>query len=301
MPIAAYPTATAPDSLFCPGGRRITLEPRPLIMGVLNVTPDSFSDGGLWLEPKQAVAHAKTMVAQGAELLDLGAESTRPGGGVYGRGAQNVPAAEELQRLIPVLEAVREQISIPISVDTRKGEVARVALAAGADLINDISAGIDPELLSAVASSGCPIVLMHSRGPLHSMQRQIRFDDLLAEVRAELDLAVERAVEAGIDRQQIIIDPGLGFGKQGHQNLELLRRLDTLRSLDRPILVGASRKSFIGDITGTPADQRLAGSLATIGWAARQGVAIVRVHDVAETVQFLRTWQAIDEASGDGL
>jgi dihydropteroate synthase len=301
MPIAAYPTATATDSLLCPGGRRITLEPRPLIMGVLNVTPDSFSDGGLWLEPKQAIEHATAMVAQGAELLDLGAESTRPGGGIYGHGAQIVPAAEELRRLIPVLEAVRKQVSIPISVDTRKGEVARAALAAGADLINDISAGTDPKLLAAVASSGCPVVLMHSRGPLHSMQRQVRFDDLLGEVRAELDFAVERAVDAGIDRQQIIIDPGLGFGKKAHHNLELLRRLDSLGSLGRPILVGASRKSFIGDITDTPPDQRLAGSLATIGWAARQGVAIVRVHDVAETVQYLRIWQAIDEAAGDGF
>lgn len=301
MPIAADPTAIVPDTLFCPAGRRITLGSRPLVMGVLNVTPDSFSDGGRWLEPQRAIEYAQTLVAQGAELLDLGAESTRPGGGVYGRGAQTVPVAEELRRLLPVLEAVRKQISIPISVDTRKGEVARMALAAGADLINDVSAGADPELVAAVASSGCPVILMHSRGPLRSMQRRVRFVDLLGEVRAELELAVGQAIEAGIDRQQIIIDPGLGFGKQGQQNLELLRRLDTLRTLGRPILVGASRKSFIGEITGTPADHRLAGSLAAVGWAARQGAAMVRVHDVAETVQFLRTWQAIDgAASGDG-
>ena len=194
-------------------------------MGVLNLTPDSFSDGGLWLEPRRAVGHAIAMVKQGADLLDLGAESTRPGGGVYGRGAQSVPVTEELRRLIPVLEAIRERLSIPISVDTRKGEVAQAALAAGADLINDISAGSDPGLLASVAESGCPVVLMHSRGALRSMQRRIRFDDLLGEVRAELATAVAKAVDAGIDRRQIVIDPGLGFGKLGHQSLELLHRL----------------------------------------------------------------------------
>lgn len=268
-------------------------------MGVLNLTPDSFSDGGLWLDTRRAVEHAISMVSQGADLLDLGAESTRPGGGVYGSGAQRVPVAEELRRLLPVLEAIREQVSVPISVDTRKGKVAQEALAVGADLINDISAGSDPQLLAAVAESGCPVVLMHSRGRLRSMQRRIRFADLLGEVRAELATAVSRAVEAGVDRQQIVIDPGLGFGKLGHQNLELLRRLEELSSLGRPVLIGASRKSFIGDVTEAPVDERLAGSLATVAWAAHQGAAIVRVHDVAETVQFLRTWRAIAEASGE--
>jgi dihydropteroate synthase len=268
-------------------------------MGVLNITPDSFSDGGRWLEPEEAIARGAEMAAAGADLLDLGAESTRPGGGIYGAGADPVPVSEELRRLLPVLEGLRRELSIPISVDTRKGEVARAALAAGADLINDISALEDSGLAEAVGETGCPVVLMHSRGRLRTMQRHIHFENLVSEVEAELEVAIDRATRLGIARDQVVIDPGIGFGKTGPQNLELLRSLDHLHALGRPILVGASRKSFIGELTGEPAPERLAGSLAAVAWAAAHRAAILRVHDVGETVRFLRVWEAIDAAGGN--
>jgi dihydropteroate synthase len=273
-------------------------------MGILNLTPDSFSDGGLWTDLPRAVDHALRMLEDGADLLDLGAESTRPGGGVYGAGAETVPTDEEIARLIPVLEAVRRATGAPISVDTRKGEVAEQALAAGADLINDVSALADPRLAEAVAKAGCPVVLMHSRGDLSAMQTGIHFEDVLGEVRTELAAALERAAGAGIagiDEAQVVLDPGIGFGKTWEQNLALVARLDELAVLGRPILLGASRKSFLGktvERTGRPMPppaRRLAGSLAAVGWSARlpATAAIVRVHDVAETVQFLDVWEAL--------
>lgn len=274
----------------------LSWQARPLIMGVLNTTPDSFSDGGLWIDPTAAVDHAQEMVAQGADILDLGAESTRPGGGVYGQGAELVSAEAELDRLLPVLEAVRQRVAVPISVDTRKGRVAAAALGAGADMINDISALSDPDLAAAVSAAGCPVVLMHSRGQLRSMQQQITFDDVAAEVTEDLNTLVERALTYGVTRPQILIDPGIGFGKTAQQNLELLRRLDVIRNLDLPLLVGASRKSFIGEIAGTDATERLSGSLAAVSWAAHHGAAVVRVHDVADTHQFLQVWKAIESA-----
>ena len=286
------------QTLICASGRILELAGRPLVMGVLNLTPDSFSDGGLWMDPSRALARAEEMVDQGADLLDLGAESTRPGGGVYGSGARMVSEEEELNRLLPVLEPLRERVAVPLSVDTRKSSVARIALDAGADLINDISCLADPELATVVAERGSPLVLMHSRGDLATMQKQIHFDDVVADVINDLELAIHRAVQRGVSSDKILIDPGIGFGKTERQNLELLRRLDELQKLDLPILVGASRKSFIGAITNQPAEGRLSGSLATIAWAASQGAAMVRVHDVAETVQFLEVWQAIDTAEG---
>jgi dihydropteroate synthase len=271
-------------------------------MGILNLTPDSFSDGGLFPDPGKAVERGLALLALGADLLDLGAESTRPGGGIYGAGARTVPAEEELARLLPVLDGLRRQTDAPLSVDTRKGEVAREALAAGADLVNDVAALGDPDLGRAVAHAGCPLVLMHSRGDLSTMQQEIHFADLLAEVRAELVQAVERAVALGVDPGQLVLDPGIGFGKTARQNLLLLRRLDAFADLGRPLLVGASRKSFLGKLgDGPPAppERRLGGSLAAVGWAARQGAALVRVHDVAETVQFLAAWKAITEATSE--
>ena len=265
-------------------------------MGVLNVTPDSFSDGGSWLESGRAVEHALAMAEDGAEILDLGAESTRPGGGVYGGGGGGVSVTQELDRLLPVLEALRPEISIPISVDSRKGEVARQALAAGADLINDVGGLKDPELIAAVADAGCPVVAMHSRGDLATMQTDIRFDDVTREVRAELREILERAAGGGIRERQVILDPGIGFGKATRHNLLLLRQLDRLRVLGRPILVGASRKSFISRVRAAPPEARLGGSLAAAAWAARLGASILRVHDIAETVQFMELWNAIDSA-----
>lgn len=278
----------------------LALGSRPLVMGVLNITPDSFSDGGRWLEPDLAVARADAMVGQGADLLDLGAESTRPGGGVYGTGASYVPAEEELDRLLPILRSVRERVSIPISVDTRKASVARAALAAGADIVNDISALAEEEMGTVVADAGCPVVLMHSRGQLGSMQSEIDFDHVVDEVIAEMAAKIERAVAFGIDRQRVLIDPGIGFGKTAEQNLQLLRHLDRLGSLGQPLVVGASRKSFIGAIAQTGPEERLPGSLAAAAWAASHETAIIRVHDVAETVQFLDVYRAIDTAVESG-
>jgi dihydropteroate synthase len=282
---------------------------RPRVMGVLNLTPDSFSDGGLWLEPERAVEQGLRLLADGADVLDLGAESTRPGGGVYGDGALTVPPEEEAARLLPVLEALRAATDAPISVDTRKGEVARQALAAGADLINDVTALSDPLLGEAVAEAGCPLVLMHSRGSLSTMQRGIHFQDLLGEVRDELGEAVRRAVVGfGIPEERLVLDPGIGFGKTWEQNLALIRRLDELATLGRPLLLGASRKSFIARAVrhegrpDAPPESRLGGSLAAVAWAASQGAAIVRVHDVAETVQLLDLLYAIGrQASSRGI
>lgn len=282
-------------SLHLPNNGDLLLGTHPLIMGVLNITPDSFSDGGKWLDPKLAVEHGLQMFEQGADLLDLGAESTRPGGGAYGDGASIVGEQEELDRLMPVLEELRASTSAPLSIDTRKSNVAQAALDGGGDLINDISAMADPELGEVVAAAGCPLVLMHSRGNLRSMQRNIAFRDLLADIRSELQTAVSRACSAGIRRDQLILDPGIGFGKTTAQNLLLLRNLDYFDDLELPILVGASRKNFIGEITGKKPQNRLAGSLAAVAWSAMHGAALVRVHDVAETRQFIDTWKAIDQ------
>ena len=301
-------------TLSLPRGRSLELAAgRPRVMGVLNLTPDSFSDGGRWFDPadaSRAVERGIAMLAEGAELLDLGAESTRPGGGVYGGGARLVPAEEELARLLPVLEGLRAATDAPLSVDTRKAAVARAALAAGADLVNDVSALGDPEMGAVVAAAGCPVVLMHSRGELATMQREIRFRDVVAEVRAELAEAVARAEAAGIARGQLLIDPGLGFGKTVEQNLALLAGLPELTgvaaigpALGLPVLVGASRKSFLGAVAGPPGEpappeRRLPGSLAAAARAAAGGAAVLRVHDVAETASFLRAWTAIGEARG---
>lgn len=265
-------------------------------MGVLNITPDSFSDGGRWLEPAHAVEHALAMVDQGADILDLGAESTRPGGGVYGAGGGGVSASEELDRLLPVLEALRPEVKVPISVDSRKGAVARRVLEAGADLINDVDGLADPELVAAVSEFGCPVIAMHSRGDLASMQVDIQFEDVTREVTEELHQVLLRAIEGGILENQVILDPGIGFGKAPRHNLLLLRQLDQLLALGRPILVGASRKSFIAKIRAAPPEERLGGSLAAGAWAAQLGASILRVHDVAETAQFLDLWNAIDSA-----
>jgi dihydropteroate synthase len=292
-------TDTAPPrwSLRLPGGRRLDLGARPLVAAVVNLTPDSFSDGGRWRDAEHAVEGALGMLADGADLLDLGAESTRPGGGVYGAGARAVPAEEELARLLPVLGPLRAATAAPLAVDTRKGAVARAALAAGADLINDVSALGDPELAAAVAAAGCPVVLMHSRGEIASMQRGIAFADVVGEVRAELGAALARAAAAGIDRGQTLLDPGIGFGKTYEQNLLLLRRLGALAELGRPLVVGASRKAFIGHLTGEPPAGRLAGSLAAAAWAAAGGAAVVRVHDAAESARFLKVWTAVRDAA----
>jgi dihydropteroate synthase len=297
-PTPAAPRATLEWRLRLPGDRELRLGGHARVMGVVNVTPDSFSDGGQNLDPVRAIDHALRLVAEGAALIDLGAESTRPGGGVYGAGAAEVPADEERRRLLPVLRRLRRETSAPISIDTRKAEVARAALDEGADLINDVSCLADPEMAALLRDRSVPVVLMHSRGDLATMQRGIHFVDVVSEVTAELRAALDRAAEAGVDREQTLVDPGLGFGKTAAQNLELLARLDALAELGRPILVGASRKSFVGLLTADAPADRLAGSLAAAAWAARGGAQIVRAHDVAQTVKFLTVWAAIDDAAG---
>lgn len=280
-----------------PRGRELRLEAgRPLLLGIVNITPDSFSDGGRYLEPEAAVEHGLRLLADGAGALDLGAESTRPGGGVYGAGALPVPAEEELARLLPVLADLRKRTEAPLAVDTRHAEVARAALAAGADLVNDVSALGDPQMAGVVAAAGCPLVLMHARGAIPTMQSGILFRDVVAEVCEELSARVEAAVAAGISRERLLVDPGIGFGKSAAQSALLVARLDALGSLGLPVLLGASRKSFIGEITGAVVDERLPGSLAAALWGALRGAAVLRVHDVAATRQALALWAELAAA-----
>lgn len=282
---------------------------RALVMGIVNITPDSFSDGGRFLDPSRAVEHALRLEAEGADLLDLGAESTRPAGAAYGDGAPAVSAGEEWRRLEPVLTALRPRTRLPISVDTQKGEVARRALAAGADLVNDVTALTDPALADAVAAARCPVVLMHSRGDTATMQNRTTYGQVAGDVASELADALARADAAGIRREATILDPGLGFAKTAPQNVELLADLEALAALGRPLLVGASRKSFLArphlglapaDAPPEPAAERLAASLAAALWSSQRGAAVVRVHDVAETVAALALWRQLDAAAGDG-
>lgn len=309
--MTAPPAPAVAFQLTLARGQELVLVPhRPKLMGVVNVTPDSFSDGGRFLAPEIAVEHALRLVEEGADLIDLGAESTRPGGSVYGAGASAVEVREELARLLPVLAGLRRQSPVPISVDTRKAAVARAALDAGADLINDVSGLEDPELAALAARTGCPVVLMHHRGIFPSTSSTVQTQPggpIVAEVRAGLAAMLARALAAGCRREQIVLDPGLGFGKLGRQNLELLHRLsdpEGLAALGRPILVGASRKSFLGvgfaardPGTPTPPAERLPESLAAAAWAAAGGAALLRVHDVGATRRFLAAWTAIDDGS----
>ena len=259
-------------------GRTIPLD-RPRVMGILNVTPDSFSDGGCWIAPEAAVARGLELVAAGADILDIGGESTRP-------GAEAVPADEELRRVEPVIRELARRTAAPLSVDTRHAAVARAALAAGACIVNDVSALDDPAMAGVVRAAGAGLVLMHHRGLPVARHEAPRAGDVVAEVCAFLQERMALAFAAGIDRGQVVIDPGLGFGKNTEQNLALLGALERLAVL-APVLVGASRKRFIGEVTGAPVDGRLAGSLTVALWSVTRGAAILRVHDVAATRQAL--------------
>lgn len=292
---------STPFRLTLARGREMELVPRrPLLMGVVNITPDSFSDGGAFLDPERAIEHGLRLVEEGADLLDLGAESTRPPGTTYGVGASAVDAREELARLLPVVTGIRRQSAIPISVDTRKADVLRAALGAGADLLNDVSGLEDPATAATAAAFGCPVVLMHQCGLFSAPRSSARGEDLIEEVRAGLVSALARALEAGCDRAQLVLDPGLGFAVRGPRNLALLRRLPELADLGQPLLVGASRKSFLGEVTGTStAAERLPESLAAGAWAAAGGASILRVHDIGATRKFLAAWVAIDAGAID--
>ncbi|WP_245620047.1 dihydropteroate synthase [Phenylobacterium immobile] len=266
---------------------------RALVMGVLNLTPDSFSDGGRFLEPSAALARAQAMIAEGADILDLGAESTRP-------GADPVPAEIEIARLVPVITAIRAMSDIAISVDTMKPQVARATMAAGADIWNDVSALTGaPDSLAAAAELGCGVVLMHMQGEPRTMQAEPHYDDVVREVTAALAERAQAALSAGVAREKIWLDPGIGFGKHmTRHNLPLLGSLEGIVALGFPVLLGVSRKRFIGALDDdAAADARLGGSLAAALWGVRAGIAAVRVHDVRETAQALKVWAAIEAAS----
>ena len=267
-------------------GRRLALD-RPLVMGVLNVTPDSFSDGGRFLEPDAAVKHALEMVEEGADVIDIGAESSRP-------GAEPVPEEEELRRLIPVVREVFRRVEVPVSVDTTKAAVARRALDAGAAIINDISAlQDDPAMAAVVAEAGAGLVLMHRQGTPKTMQQAPRYGDVVADVREFLRERMQAAGRAGIAADHILLDPGIGFGKNLSHNLALLARLEELRPLGRPILVGVSRKSFIGEALDRKAGDRLMGTAAAVAAAVLRGARMVRVHDVRAMKDVVRMVDAI--------
>ncbi len=258
----------------------------PAVMGILNVTPDSFSDGGRYVSRDAALRQAESMIAAGAAILDIGGESTRP-------GADAVGADEELQRVIPVIEALREICDIPLSVDTSKGEVIRAAVAAGADLINDTRALREPGALEAAAESGVTVCLMHMQGQPRTMQRDPAYRDVTAEVGEFLMRRRDRCVAAGIDAANVVFDPGFGFGKLLAHNIELLANLGLLAGLGQPLLVGLSRKAMLGELTGRPVGERVAASVAAAVIAVVNGAHIVRAHDVAETVDALRVLAAV--------
>ena len=266
---------------------RFTLElARPLIMGVVNVTPDSFSDGGLSLQSGAAIAHARRLVDEGADLIDIGAESSRP-------GAEGVSADQELSRIMPVLEGLRD-LAVPVSVDTTKPEVMRATIGEGAAMINDIGALRSPGALEAVSASDVGVCLMHMQGEPRTMQREPRYGDVVAEVRAFLAGRVAAAEASGIARERIVIDPGFGFGKTVEHNFELLRSLGRFAEMGLPVMAGWSRKSTLGAVTGRAPGERLAASIAAALLAVQHGARILRVHDVAATRDALAVLAAAD-------
>ena len=264
--------------------------PRPaIIMGVVNVTPDSFSDGGDFFETKAAVEHANRLVEQGAEIIDVGGESTRP-------RAETVPEEEEIRRVVPVIEALASAGRCVISIDTQKPGVARAALRAGAAIVNDIAANrASPEMWEVTAEAGAGYVLMHMQGTPQTMQANPQYGDVVAEVGEFFAERLEAVEGAGLEPEQVVLDVGIGFGKTLAHNLQLLRSLSRFRIHQRPMLLGASRKSFMGKLLGAEAEERLPASIACAAWAVQNGVQIIRTHDVAETLQAVRMTEAITD------
>jgi dihydropteroate synthase len=264
----------------------------PLVMGILNITPDSFSDGGKFLSVEAAVDQAQAMVDSGADMIDIGGESTRP-------GSSPVEEKVQIERVIPVIRAIRERLAIPLSIDTTRAIVAEAALNAGANLVNDISAGLDdPALLPLVATRGVSVILMHMQGTPATMQQNPVYQDVVAEVREFLFSRLSYATTIGIDPADVLLDPGIGFGKTVEHNLQLLNRMSELQDLGRPLVVGTSRKRFIGTVTGE-AQERVFGTAATVAWAAANGAAVVRVHDVAAMAKVVAMIRAIRNVSVD--
>lgn len=292
----AKQTMTRPEEikrvLPLPCGRQLPLS-RPLIMGVLNVTPDSFSDGGHFLAFSDAVEHALRMEWEEADIIDIGGESTRP-------GAEPVSVEEEMERVIPVIQKLREQTDIPISIDTYKAQTAEAAIEAGADMVNDISAlRFDPDMAELIANKKVPLTLMHMLGTPRNMQKKPRYDNCVEEIARFFKERIDFCIKSGIDKSKLILDPGIGFGKRLCDNLEILSGLYGFRRFALPLLVGVSRKSFIGMLhpVDSEAHRRLGGSLGAVVAAVINGADIVRVHDVAETVEALKVIQAIRETA----
>jgi dihydropteroate synthase len=276
------------SEIILPGQRKMPTK-SPLVMGILNITPDSFSDGGRYGDHQNAVAHANEMINDGADIIDVGGESTRP-------GAEPVTLEMELERVIPVIKEIRHFSEIPISIDTAKAEVARQALAAGADIINDVTAmRYDDEMIEVAVKYDCPVVLTHMQGEPRTMQKNPYYDDCVAEIKSFFVERIEYCIKKGLRRSQIILDPGVGFGKRLEDNLAIIKNASVFKTLGCPLLMGTSRKSFIKMITGSnkPADRRIGGSLASLLAGLAGGVDIVRVHDVAETVEAIKVYKAI--------
>ena len=269
------------------GPFRLALGKGTLIMGVLNVTPDSFSDGGLFFGKDEAVAQGLALVASGADIIDVGGESTRP-------FSQAVPVEEEIRRVVPVIENLVSRVSIPISIDTSKAEVAKQAISAGASIVNDIGAlRLDSAMGKVIADAGVPVILMHMKGTPQNMQVDPTYDDVVADVKRFLANAINRATQAGIARNKIIVDPGIGFGKTVSHNLLLIKNIAAFHSLEAPVLIGPSRKSFIAKLLGDDMERREVGTQATVALAALQGVHLVRVHDVERTKYTLKIVEAV--------
>ena len=263
------------------------LSKRTLVMGVLNVTPDSFSDGGLYFESDKALRHARAMLKAGADIIDIGGESTRP-------LAEEVSLEEELRRVIPVIRKLAGEIDAPISIDTTKPDVARAALEAGAFMVNDISGlKADSRIAEVISHYNVPCVIMHMKGNPRTMQINPTYNSLIEEIISSLKNSIEIAKRFGIDKDKIIVDPGIGFGKTTEHNLEILKRLDEFKTLGYPLMIGTSRKSLISNVLGVPADERLMGTAATITTAILKGANIIRVHDVKEMLQVARMTEAI--------
>jgi len=271
-----------------PAERALTLDlPLPCIMGVLNVTPDSFSDGGRYLKTGAAVAHGRQLAAEGAQIIDIGGESTRPGSG-------SVSESVEADRVLPVVEELHTMADVTLSIDTSKAAVARRALAAGAAMVNDVSAlRADPEMVNVVAAAGCPVCLMHMQGVPRTMQEDPSYDDVVGEVLAFLEERLEFAVAHGIREEQVLLDPGIGFGKTLEHNLLLIKHLGRLTALGRPLVLGTSRKRFLGAVLGAEPGERTVGTVATTVIGLLNGGAIFRVHDVRPNVEALRVVQAV--------
>ncbi len=268
-------------------GKQLSFGQRTLIMGVLNVTPDSFSDGGCYLDVAAAINHAKKMVEDGADVIDIGGESSRP-------GASPASTEEELSRVLPVVEGIVDDVSVPVSIDTCKSAVARRALESGANIVNDITALCgDAEMAKVVAEMNAGVILMHMRGTPRTMQQLPVYGDVVSEISSWLQRRIEEAETNGVPPDKIVIDPGIGFGKTVDHNLEILRRLGEFRNLNKPVLIGTSRKSFIGKILDLPVDDRIEGTAATVAWAIARGADMIRVHDVKTMYRVARMTDAL--------